>query len=183
MSCPNDGARSSDGASLEKLRKEYEVTYLPVLRNQLWMKRWVRLLLLASTDCVCTSDKGMEWATVTIPQILLEWRDFAPTNVFYELPGGSVEFDLLDDETVLQRQEAENEVNQNVLDLLDQAPRLVGEYWAKPSIVDVDWLNSELKQMRLQRESRKSVYADTEDSVMLSLHSRDRSAQSDDDLL
>lgn len=74
---------------VETLQQKYNRSRLNEKASRLFLKRWVRLLL-GSMRSWRRVDGSLYWSTRVIPEIVLEWKDFMPSNVWYDIPAGRV---------------------------------------------------------------------------------------------
>ncbi|KAK6006914.1 hypothetical protein QM012_005922 [Aureobasidium pullulans] len=75
------------------LEQKYNCSRLNEKASRLFLKRWVRLLL-GSMRSWRRVDGSLYWSTRLIPRIILEWKDFMPSNVWYDIPAGRVSITL-----------------------------------------------------------------------------------------
>lgn len=71
------------------LQQKYDRSRLNERVARLFLKRWVRLLL-ASMRSWRRVDKDLHWSTRLIPKIVLDWKEFMPSNVWYDIAAGRV---------------------------------------------------------------------------------------------
>lgn len=71
------------------LEQKYNRSRLNEKASRLFLKRWVRLLL-GSMRSWRRVDGSLYWSTILIPKIVLEWKEFMPSNVWYDIPAGRV---------------------------------------------------------------------------------------------
>jgi len=86
------------------LQQKYDRSRLNEKWARLLLKRWVRLLL-ASMRSWRRVDKDLAWSTRLIPKIVLEWKEFMPSNMWYDIAAGrvSIKFRKNDEKEVYQR--------------------------------------------------------------------------------
>ncbi|KAF2718870.1 hypothetical protein K431DRAFT_348342 [Polychaeton citri CBS 116435] len=149
---------ASKTSAIEVLREDFETNFLISRRNNYYFKKWLRYLLASSatrvrTDAILSfsakSSKEEDPNTLpspgrtkqdpesspciftldVIPQILYHWRVFAPDTIYYEVPGGLVQFNTRDDEErdrVARRQVRWAREEGDVLDNLQlRSPRVL----------------------------------------------------------
>ncbi|KAI4742766.1 hypothetical protein E4T50_06838 [Aureobasidium sp. EXF-12298] len=71
------------------LEQKYNRSRLNEKASRLFLKRWVRLLL-GSMRSWRRVDGSLYWSTRLIPKIVLEWKEFMPSHVWYDIPAGRV---------------------------------------------------------------------------------------------
>jgi hypothetical protein len=71
------------------LQQKYERNRLHEKSSRLFLKRWVRLLL-ASMRSWRRVDRDLLWSTRLIPKLVLDWKEFMPSNVWYDIAAGRV---------------------------------------------------------------------------------------------
>lgn len=79
------------------LEQKYNRSRLNEKVSRLFLKRWARLLL-GSMRSWRRVDGSLYWSTVLIPKIILEWKEFMPSNVWYDIPAGRVSIVFRTDE-------------------------------------------------------------------------------------
>ncbi|KAI4852798.1 hypothetical protein E4T44_01250 [Aureobasidium sp. EXF-8845] len=86
------------------LQQKYDRSRLDERSSRLFLKRWVRLLL-ASMRSRRRVDGDLLWSTRLIPKIVLDWKEFMPSNVWYDIAAGrvSIVFRTNDEKEVYQR--------------------------------------------------------------------------------
>lgn len=89
---------------VEKVRQRYEKSKMLQQISRLWLKRWVRLLL-ASMRSWHILDKNRNWSQRRIPCFVLDWKDFMPGTIWYDIRAGRVEIQLRSPEEKLQHQQ------------------------------------------------------------------------------
>lgn len=86
--------RSRDGQGrtppIAQLHQKYVYSRLVQKVARFWLKRWVRLLL-GSMHSWRKVDRDLFWSTIQIPRIVLDWGQFMPSKVQYDIPGGRVD--------------------------------------------------------------------------------------------
>ncbi|KAI4728382.1 hypothetical protein E4T49_03725 [Aureobasidium sp. EXF-10728] len=71
------------------LQQKYDCSRFNEKASRLALKRWARLLL-GSMRSWRKVDGSLRWSTRLIPKIVLEWKEFMPSNVWYDIPAGRV---------------------------------------------------------------------------------------------
>lgn len=93
--------------------------------TRLFLKRWVRLLL-ASMRSWRRVDKDLHWSTRLIPQIVSEWKEFMPSNVWYDIAAGRV--------SIKFRSNEEKEVYQGrIMNAMDTNDRIASKHKHMPA--------------------------------------------------
>ncbi|THY07693.1 hypothetical protein D6D02_04969 [Aureobasidium pullulans] len=101
-----------------QLHEDYMHSRVVQKTSRLWLKRWVRLLL-ASMHSWRKVDKDLFWSTIQIPKVILEWKEFMPSKVWYDIPGGRV--------GIILRSGEEKEIYQEkTMDIMDANDKVLG---------------------------------------------------------
>lgn len=116
--------------AIEQLRRNFEYRDVLRARNLLWVKRWLRLLL-ANNSKWSRLDGESAWTLQSMPRILWEWRNFAPSLVQYEIKGGRVEFEVRSEETVRMGRAIKEKRRRSRDMVLARSPKFVGEVWLR----------------------------------------------------
>jgi len=102
------------------LQQKYDRSRLNEKWARLLLKRWVRLLL-ASMRSWRRVDKDLAWSTRLIPKIVLEWKEFMPSNVWYDIAAGRV--------SIKFRKNEEKEVYQGkIMNAMDTNDRIASKH-------------------------------------------------------
>lgn len=131
------GGQVHDSRPLEALRRDFELTSLIERRNNLWVKRWLRILLSTLRTWIrrTTDDTTVQ----NIPQLLWQWRFYAPTRVRYENMGGIVEFDIRTPDEVMKANRSRELVRAEEAEVLQKVPLLIGAEWTRRRQVGGDY--------------------------------------------
>jgi hypothetical protein len=107
------------------LQQKYDRSRLDEKSSRLFLKRWVRLLL-ASARSWRRVDGDLLWSTRLIPKIVLDWREFMPSNVWYDISAGRV--------SIVFRTNDEKEVYQgNIMNAMDTNDRVASKHKRLPA--------------------------------------------------
>jgi hypothetical protein len=102
------------------LQQKYDRSRLDEKSSRLFLKRWVRLLL-ASMRSWRRVDGNLLWSTQLIPKIILDWKDFMPSNVWYDIAAGRV--------SIIFRASDEKEVYQaKIMNAMDTNDRVASKH-------------------------------------------------------
>ncbi|CAD0086832.1 unnamed protein product [Aureobasidium mustum] len=86
------------------LEQKYNRSRLNEKASRLFLRRWVRLLL-GSMRSWRRVDGSLYWSIQLIPKIVLEWKEFMPNKVWYDIPAGRVSIILRTSEEKKTHQE------------------------------------------------------------------------------
>ena len=126
-----------------QLYEDYTHSRVVQKTSRLWLKRWVRLLL-ASMHSWRKVDKDLFWSTIQIPKVILEWKEFMPSKVWYDIPGGRV--------GIILRSGEEKEIYQEkTMDIMDANDKVLGNN----SLLPVQDGNCYLLTRRQQKAATK----------------------------
>jgi hypothetical protein len=102
------------------LQQKYDRSRLNEKSSRLFLKRWVRLLL-ASMRSWRRVDKDLSWSIRLIPKIVLDWKEFMPSNVWYDIPAGRV--------SIIFRTNKEKQVYQEkIMNAMDENDRVASKH-------------------------------------------------------
>ncbi|KAI5205092.1 hypothetical protein E4T39_03265 [Aureobasidium subglaciale] len=111
------GADDDETRPIGKLNQEYTQSRITQKSARLWLKRWVRLLL-ASMHTWRRVDRDLFWSTIQIPKIILDWQEFMPSKVWYDISAGRVD--------IILRTGQEKEMYQaKIMDVMDSNDRVL----------------------------------------------------------
>ena len=102
------------------LQQKYDRSRLNEKSSRLFLKRWVRLLL-ASMRSWRRVDKDLGWSTILIPKIVLEWKEFMPSNVWYDIAAGRVSI-------VFRTNEDKEDYQGNIMNAMDTNDRVASKH-------------------------------------------------------
>jgi hypothetical protein len=102
------------------LQQKYDRSRLNEKSSRLVLKRWVRLLL-ASMRSWRRVDKDLGWSTILIPKIVLEWKEFMPSNVWYDIAAGRVSI-------VLRTNEEKEDYQGKIMNAMDTNDRIASKH-------------------------------------------------------
>lgn len=123
------------GQPLEILRQEYEYHDLIRRRNHAWLKRWTGLLFRTLEDWCRHDFKTRHWAT-SLPSLLWQCGEWAPTIVKYDTPTAVVEFVIRDEAYIARKAEMNRLRKVQRRAMLDKVPRYIGDRWLADSRFD-----------------------------------------------
>jgi hypothetical protein len=102
------------------LQQKYDRSRLNEKSSRLFLKRWVRLLL-ASMRSWRRVDKDLSWSIRLIPKIVLDWKEFMPSNVWYDISAGRV--------SIIFRTNKEKQVYQDkIMNAMDENDRVASKH-------------------------------------------------------
>jgi hypothetical protein len=102
------------------LQRKYDRSRLDEKSSRLFLKRWVRLLL-ASMRSWRRVDGNLLWSTQLIPKIILDWKEFMPSNVWYDIAAGRV--------SIVFRTNEDKEVHQGkIMNAMDTNDRVASKH-------------------------------------------------------
>jgi hypothetical protein len=102
------------------LQQKYDRSRLNEKSARLFLKRWVRLLL-ASMRSWRRVDKDLSWSIRLIPKIVLDWKEFMPSNVWYDISAGRV--------SIIFRTNKEKQVYQEkIMNAMDENDRVASKH-------------------------------------------------------
>ncbi|KAH0265809.1 hypothetical protein KCU91_g11197, partial [Aureobasidium melanogenum] len=102
------------------LEQKYHRSKLNEKASRLFLKRWVRLLL-GSMRSWRRIDCSLHWSTRVIPKIILEWKDFMPSDVWYNIDAGRVSI-------VFHMNEEKKTYQGRIMRAMDTNDRLANKY-------------------------------------------------------
>ncbi|KAH0367388.1 hypothetical protein KCU65_g4713, partial [Aureobasidium melanogenum] len=102
------------------LEQKYNRSRLNEKASRLFLKRWVRLLL-GSMRSWHRVDCSLHWSTRVIPRIILEWKEFMPSNVWYDIDAGRVSI-------VFHTNEEKETYQRRIMKAMDTNDRLASKY-------------------------------------------------------
>lgn len=132
-----------------KLHQDYMHSRLVQKTSRLWLKRWVRLLL-ASMHSWRKVDKDLFWSTIQIPKVVLEWKEFMPNKVWYDIPGGRVGI-------VLRSGEENNVYQGRIMDIMDANDKILGNTNYLPAQVGNRYVLTRRQQRAAAKHGRVTV--------------------------
>ncbi|CAD0081894.1 unnamed protein product [Aureobasidium vineae] len=107
------------------LQQKYDRSRFNEKASRLFFKRWARLLL-GSMHSWRRVDGSLRWSTRLIPKIVLEWKEFMPSNVWYDIPAGRV--------SIAFRTNQEKEVYQErIMNAMDTNDRIASKHKHLPA--------------------------------------------------
>ncbi len=127
---PADPLMAASKAELAHLRREWEHLALVARRNLFWLKRWLRLFLSESPSRMHIDHSG-DWPLRHIPEILWDWRSYAPNVVRYETVAGYVELQFRTKEEIDSNRGRATAEEESRAMVLDRVPLGIGEWWVR----------------------------------------------------
>jgi hypothetical protein len=107
------------------LQQKYDCSRLNEKSSRLFLKRWVRLLL-ASMRSWRRVDKDLAWSIRLIPKIVLDWKEFMPSIVWYDISAGRV--------SIIFRTNEEKEAYQGkIMNAMDENDRVASKHKHLPA--------------------------------------------------
>ena len=123
---------------------EFQTQQMAAIRSSIYVERWVKLLLSRNK----WPGGPYHYERNIIPYIISEWKDFLPTQVFYQTTGGQVEFDMT---TIFPKGVRTNPAHLTPLPLAREGAFQVGEL-AVANTQDIPQASREWRWIRVNRE-------------------------------
>lgn len=124
------GQLKTQRVPIEQLRTRWEYLDLLRKRNLLWFQRWLRLLLGNNSSWGSLSHQD-DWNLHQLPRILWMWRAFAPTEVTYQIPSGTVSLLFRNQIEIDQSRDVRHGIYREQEQVLGRTPRYVGNFWTR----------------------------------------------------